>query len=611
MMPRAHLRACLLGACLAAALPAAALAASTASAAPAPPVPTRAAPADAALATVAERSGFRRTGRYAEVIALCDAFARAWPDAVRCQDFGTSPEGRPMKVLVVTRSGAFTPSAVAARHLPVLLVQGGIHAGEIDGKDAGFLALREVLEGKAARGALEKQVWLFVPVFNVDGHERFAAWNRPNQRGPEEMGWRATAQDYNLNRDYMKVDTPEMAAMLALVDAWDPLATVDLHVTDGAKFQHGVSVEVQPLLAGDSVLAGDGRALQAGVIAALDAKGAMALPFYPEFVEGDNPASGFAGWLKSPRYSDGYFWQRNRFGMLVETHSWKDYPTRVRITHDAIVALLEQVRDHGAQWRADADAADVRATKLAGTSVPLDWKPTDRVRTIDFQGYAYTRTPSDVSGGLWTQYDETKPQTWHLPMRDEMVPAHVAVAPGAGYLVPVAWAPVVEPRLRAQGITYRRLDAALPAATVQAYRADSFEFAKQSFEGRQRLSIDGAWKPETHAVRSGSLFVPIAQPKSRLVMGLLEPDAPDSLLQWGLFNNAFEQKEYMEGYVAEQVARGMLEDPAVKAEFEKRLREDKAFAASPRKRLEFFARRHASWDDQYGMYPVFRTDAVP
>jgi hypothetical protein len=399
--------------------------------------------------------------------------------------------------------------------------------------------------------------------------------------------------------------------MLALVDAWDPLAAVDLHVTDGAKFQHGVSVEVQPLLAGDAVLSGDGRALQAAVIARLDATGAMALPFYPEFVEGDNPASGFAGWLKSPRYSDGYFWQRNRFGMLIETHSWKDYPTRVRITHDAILALLEQVRDHGAQWRADADAADARATHLAGTTVPLDWKPTDRVRMIDFQGYAYTRTPSEVSGGAWTQYDETKPQTWHVPMRDEMVPAHVAVAPGAGYLVPIAWAPVVEPRLRAQGIAYRRLDAALTAAPVQAWRADSFEFAKQSFEGRQRLSAEGAWKAETHDVRAGSLFVPIAQPESRLVMGLLEPDAPDSLLQWGLFNNAFEQKEYMEGYVAEEVARAMLADPAVKAAFDKRLREDKAFAASPRKRLEFFARRHASWDDQYAMYPVLRVDAMP
>src|SRR5690606_36971755 len=139
------------------------------------------------LSTVAERSGFQRTGRYEEVVALCEAFARAYPDAVRCDRFGTSAQGRPMQRLVVTRSGAFTPAEARARGLPVLLAHGGIHAGEIDGKDAGFLLLRELLEGEAAPGAQEQLVLVFVPVFNVDGHENFRAWNRPNQRGPEEM----------------------------------------------------------------------------------------------------------------------------------------------------------------------------------------------------------------------------------------------------------------------------------------------------------------------------------------------------------------------------------------------------------------------------------------
>jgi hypothetical protein len=206
------------------------------------------------LTTVSERSGFVRTGRFEEVIALCDAFAKTYPDAVRCTDFGTTPEGRPMKALIVSRSGALTPDAAKVKGLPVLLVQGGIHAGEIDGKDAGFLALREMLDGKQDKGALEQQVLVFVPVFNIDGHERFGAWNRPNQRGPEQMGWRTTAQNYNLNRDYAKADTPEMQAMLRLVDAWDPIAYIDLHVTDGAKFQQDVAIQVEPVHAGDEAL---------------------------------------------------------------------------------------------------------------------------------------------------------------------------------------------------------------------------------------------------------------------------------------------------------------------------------------------------------------------
>jgi hypothetical protein len=145
------------------------------------------------LTTVAERSGFLKTGRYDEVVALCAKFQAAYPEAVRCIEFGRTPEGRPMLALAVSRSGALDATQAKQRSLPVLLIQGGIHAGEIDGKDAGFLALREVLDGKAAKGALDKQVLLFVPVFNIDGHERFGRWNRPNQVGPEEMGWRTTA----------------------------------------------------------------------------------------------------------------------------------------------------------------------------------------------------------------------------------------------------------------------------------------------------------------------------------------------------------------------------------------------------------------------------------
>jgi hypothetical protein len=568
--------------------------------------------ADPALTTLSERSGFLKTGRYDEVIALCDAFQQRHPDAVRCFDFGTTPEGRPMKAMAVSRTGKLTPDAAHAAGLPVLLVQGGIHAGEIDGKDAGFLALRQALDGDAAKGALDKLVLLFVPVFNVDGHERFGAWNRPNQRGPEEMGWRTTAQNYNLNRDYVKADAPEMQAMLALVNAWDPLAYIDLHVTDGAKFQHDVSIQVEPLRAGDAELRKAGIVLRDGVIERLDAQGSMALPFYPSFVENDNPASGFADGVSTPRFSNGYFQLRNRFGMLVETHSWKDYPTRVRITRNAIVALLDLVATHGSQWLRTAHDADDRAQKLAGTQVPLDWKAGDKAHTIDFQGYAYTRTPSDVSGALMTRYDESKPETWHLPMRDDVQPDHVATAPGAGYLVPAAHAAWVGAKLRQHGIRFDTLDRPMTAARVEAFRADAADFAVSSFEGHQRLTVTGAWKPEAQDLGIGALFVPIAQPKARLVMALLEPQAPDSLLGWGEFNNAFEQKEYMEDYVAEDVARDMLaNDPALKAAFERRLETDTAFAKDPQARLDFFRRRHASFDQRFRLYPVLRTATAP
>jgi hypothetical protein len=571
-----------------------------------------ASPAEDSLSTLAERSGYARTGRYDEVIALCEAFAARYPERVRCIDFGTTPEGRPMKALIVTATGLFEPAAARAANVPVVLVQGGIHSGEIDGKDAGFLALREILQGKAARGALDKQVMLFVPVFNVDGHERFKAWNRPNQNGPAEMGWRTTAQNYNLNRDYAKADAPEMRAMLALTNAWDPLAIIDLHVTNGAKFEHDISIMVEPIDAGDAELRKAGRALRDGTIAMLAKQGSLPLPFYPSFVEDDNPASGFSHGVSPPRFSTGYFYLRNRLGMLVETHSWKDYPTRVRITRNTIVNVLTLTAREGARWRSVADAADHASGKLGGQQVPLEYTTTDRARSINFRGYAYTRTPSDVSGASMTRYDDRKPQIWKIPLRDEIVPGRSIVAPRAGYLVPAAHAAMVGEKLGIHGIEYRRLDAAIDDAAIEAFRAESAKYAANTVESHHRLSIEGGWRPERQSLRRGALFVPIAQPKARLVMALLEPQAPDSLLAWGGFNNAFERKEYMEDYVAEGIARDMLaKDPAVRAEFERKLKEDAAFAADPRARLDFFYRRHSAWDDRFNLYPVFRTDVSP
>lgn len=568
-------------------------------------------PAHAAddLTTVAERSGYARTGRYDEVIALCSAFAEHYPDRVRCIDFGTTPEGRPMKALIANNSGKLTADAAHAAGLPVVLIQGGIHAGEIDGKDAGFLALRQVLEGKAARGALDKAVLIFVPVFNVDGHERFDAWNRPNQNGPAEMGWRVTAQNYNLNRDYVKADSPEMQAMLALENAWDPVATIDLHVTDGAKFEHDVSIQVEPLHAGDEAMRAAGLALRDGTMTALRKQGSLPLAFYPSFVENDNPASGFVDGVAPPRFSTGYFHLRNRLAMLVETHSWKDYPTRVRITRNSVIAVLELVAKYGADWRQTALEADARAQQLGGTAVPLSWTASDKVRTIDFRGVAYTRTPSDVSGASMTRYDDTKPQIWKLPLRDDVVPDISADAPKGGYLVPPAYATMVAAKLQQHGIDAVRLDHALPQAKVETFRDETPIFSATPTEGHQRLTLDGHWNAATVDISAGALFVPIAQPKARLVMALLEPLAPDSLLAWGEFNNAFERKEYMEDYVAEDVARDLLaRDPSLRERFERKLKEDPTFAADPQARLEFFYRLHTAWDERYGLYPVMKTD---
>ena len=295
--------------------------------------------------------------------------------------------------------------------------------------------------------------------------------------------------------------------------------------------------------------------------------------------------------------------------MLVETHSWKTYPQRVDATARSIRAMMGEVARNGSKWRQYALAADAAATKLGGQPVVLDYTTGPTFRPIEFLGYAYSRTPSEVSGGIMTRYDENIPAVWKLPLFDDIQPKLTRTAPAGGYLIPPTYAAQLGPKLARHGIEFITLRSPRTIA-ISEFRAESASFAKTPFESHQTLTVSGTWAAANAEIAAGSLFVPIAQAKARLVMALLEPEAPDSYLAWGLFNNHFERKEYMEDYVAEAVARAMLKDPAVKAEFERRIAEDKAFAESPQQRLDFFARRHASWDTRYRLYPIRRTETI-
>jgi murein tripeptide amidase MpaA len=575
-----------------------------------------------ALLTVAEQSGFRQTGRLDEVEALCAAFLAKWPDAVHSFVYGRSAEGRAMRALLVSRTDARTAQALRQGKIPLLMLQAGIHPGESDGKDAGFIALRELLSEPAPH-LLDRIAVLFVPAFNADGHERVGRWNRPNQNGPEVTGWRTTAQNVNLNRDYTKAATPEMQSMLRLVDEWDPLICADLHVTDGADFEPDISLQVEPINQGESSLRASAVALRDQLIEKLAAQGSLPLPFYPDLATTDDPSSGFVLTVYSPRFSTGYFPQRNRFTVLVETHSWKPYEHRVRVTRNTIVGLAELTAAHGVAWLRQVQEADAAARRLGGSEVVLDyasgWREPSKAggsvrelddagaRRIDFRGYAYTRKPSSISGALVTIYDPQTPQIWNVPYRDRVQPSLTVTAPAGGYLVPPGHVAIVQAKLALHGIESRVLEKAVADVPVQAFRAERVEFSGAPFEGCQRATLIGRWRDEVQPIAAGSLLVPIDQRLARLVLALLEPQAPDSLAAWGYFNACFEQKEQMERYVAEQIAREMLAaDAKLRQEFESAVARDPQFAADATARLEFFLRRHASWDARFNLYPIYR-----
>ncbi len=563
------------------------------------------------LTTVAERSEFKETGRYAEVQALCSAFPKAFPGKVTCESFGTTPLGRPMLVFVASGDGALSPEVVQKRARPVLFLQGGIHAGEIDGKDAGFLVLREVLEGKALPSVLQKVTLVFVPVFNVDGHERFGKNQRPNQRGPVEHGWRVTSQNLNLNRDYTKADAPEMLAMLKLLHRWDPILFADLHVTDGAKFQHDVSITLEPSTLGPDGLRSQGQAMKVALFAALEAKGHRPVDFYPSFLSEDDPASGFAAGWPPPRFANAYWAANLRYGVLVETHSWKDYQTRVATTVDVCLELLRLTAGDGARWLKAAREAESLEAKKAGAELTLLYEPKKAPRPIEFLGYAYSREDSGVSGKPWVQYDESTPQVWKVPYFDELVPALTVKVPAGGWVVPPPHASWVAEKLLLHGVAFSVLKADRPQAQVEGYRLAAPKFRDTSYEGRQLVTArDGSWSTRVVELPRGTLFVPAAQTRVFLAMHLLDPTSPDSFLAWGFFNAHLEQKEYLEDYLTEAYARELLKDPAIKAEFDAKLKEP-AFANNPDARLKFFSARHPSADPALNVLPIYRVASPP
>ncbi|MFT3913592.1 MAG: M14 family zinc carboxypeptidase [Anaeromyxobacteraceae bacterium] len=571
------------------------------------------------LLTTAEKSGFERTGRYDEAVALCRAFAAAHPRRARCFTFGETPEGRPMVALAASADGVLDAKAARARKRPVVLFHGAIHAGELDGKDAGFMALRPLLASKDG-GALGRVTAVFVPVFNVDGHERFGPDQRPNQRGPAEGGWRTNAQNLNLNRDYVKADAPETRAMLRLLSEWDPVVYADLHVTDGSKFRHDVSIMVEPRLGWDASLRPVGDALSQAIQERMTARGHLPLDFYPSFEDERDPTSGFATGVAPPRFSQSYWANRNRLGILYEAHSWRPYAHRVKTAVDFVEVLLALGAERGAAWRAAEDAADAAANGLAGKDVVLAWSEGERVERFAFQGYAYTRPASVITGTPIPVYDEGTPAVLDVPVRQDPRPSLTVTLPAGGWIVPAAHAARLEERLRLHGVRFERVAATVAGADVEAYRADTVEFGATSNEGRQRLTVKGAWRPERHEVRAGALWIPAAQPRALMAASLLEPEAPDSFLAWGEFNPHFVRAEYIEPYVLETWAREQLKDPAVKAEFERAFPPEsptpagKAPAAGATRRddrLDWWARRHPSWDRNYRRYPVLRAAARP
>jgi hypothetical protein len=562
--------------------------------------------------TPAEAAHFRTTPSYADTLAYLRRLQQAAPGRIRLETFGTTPEGRPMTVVVASGDGTFTPAAARAAHRPVVLVQAGIHPGEIEGKDAGLMLLRDFAVAGRYPHLLDHAVLVYIPVFSVDGHEQSSPYNRINQNGPASMGFRGQSQYLNLNRDYVKADAPEMRAWLKLWQKWLPDFLVDVHTTDGADYQYDLTWYTEDPHKLDPAVAGWQKRLTDTVMPAFDRRGHLA-SIYLEFKDGTDPRKGIENFGSGPRFSTGYAALQNRPALLIETHMLKPYAVRVKAVYDLLELMLADIDRHPADLlaaTAKADADTIARARDPDARVPLTFKPDPASTPYTLKGYAFTQTHSDISGGTWIQYDPHAPRTYTIPNWNRLLP-DLSVAPPAAYVVPAQWTTVID-RLDAHGIAYRRLDHAV-TITAEGYQLDAPRWATRPFEGHLMLrGFRLGTVRRTVTLPPGSAVVPMDQRAANVAIELLEPQAPDSLLQWGDLDAIFEPKEYGEPRVLEKLARDMLaKDPALKAAFERKLHDDPAFAGSRRARLQFFFERSPWYAVQHvGAYPVLRLDAA-
>lgn len=567
---------------------------------------------DDPLITLAESSGFRQTSDYHQTREYLKKLADASGGKLQLSELPEkSASGEPMLLVTASTEADKSPAGLNGSGKPTLFVEAEIHPGEANGKDAMFMLLRDMTAGaKPLAGLLEKVNILFIPTVNVDGDLRRSPYGRINQNGPEVTGWRVNGQNLNLNRDFTKLDSAEIRNVAWVFNQYDLSFFADTHSTDGAMYPY------------DSSYCHNGNGWSPASSQWMDK--VMRGPVYKE-LEGDghvvhecislndnqDPAKGYYPYRTDlARFSNQYGDIRNVPSILIEQHALHPYETQVLGNYVMLKAMFQVIGDHADSLKA-AIAKD-RERLEAQKEVILTWKPGKEQHTPFVVGdYRYEQSP--ITGAktiVWSN----KPKTLQVPISDNSVPDLVVKRPKQ-YVVPVQWSEVIA-RLKAHGIRMKTLEQPT-AIEVTLYRMDDIKLAGgfepdraaaneiPGYEGH--LLVSGTGKPfqRLQTFPAGSVVIDTDQPLGVLAINLLTAESPDSFWSWGFFNSTLVSAEEPEEYVMEPMARKMLaEDPQLKAEFEKKLKEDKAFAKDPHARLEWFYQRTPFYDVNAYVYPV-------
>lgn len=543
--------------------------------------------------TPAETTALLDSPDYAATMAYVKKLVASSP-LLQLEVIGKSPQGRDIYMVKASQQMA----KIGTGSTPTVLVQAGIHSGEIDGKDAGLMLLRDIVHGDKA-ALLAGVDLLFIPILSVDGHERRGAFNRMNQRGPLEQGWRTTAQNLNLNRDYAKLDSLELRAVLQVINQYQPDLYLDIHVTDGEDYQYDITYGFNEPFASLSPNSATwlAKVYRPAIDKALERQGHIPGPLVFG-IDSMDFSKGIHGWTATPRFSSGYGDTRHLPTILIENHSLKPFKQRVLGTYVLLEQTLRLLNEQGKVLQL-AKQADRNARVQSQT---LSFKTAEKAEPIAFKGISYQQVKSPITQQTYVQWTGKPKEYPELPVFWDKVPAVTVEVPTA-YWIPPQYQDVIT-RLALHGIEMTTLTQP-KVMELQQLVADQYEFASKPVEGRFTVSAQFSSQWQQVELPAGTVRISTDQALGRLAVALLSPQGPDSFFSWGFFHGMFERTEYFEPYaLLPWIEQQLAQDERLQQQFTAAKQADASLAKDGEKIMQWFYQRSPFYDQHYLKYPV-------
>ena len=565
--------------------------------------------------TLFEKSRGTQTPTYFEIIDWWKELDQK-SDYVKMLTMGMTDAGYPLHLVIVSPDKDFNFESIRKKNKRVILINNGIHPGEPDGIDASMLLARDfappfnvVPEKNSNQPTWITQdlpsnvVLAIIPVYNIGGCLNRSADYRVDQNGPEEFGFRGNSQNLDLNRDFIKCDSKEAKAFAEIFHLTDPDVFLDNHVSDGADYQHVMTLICTQHSKLGGVL-GDylNKTFEPALYESMKTKGYDLIPYVNAF--GDTPDSGWPEFFESPRYSSGYAALWHTFSFISETHMLKPYDQRVKSTYELMKSFIDFTSKNSSTIKQLRDKTKQSVKTQA--EFPIAWT-LDRSQSSKriYKGYTASRKPSDVSGLPRLFYDRTKPYEKEVPFYNFYTPSMLIKKPKA-YIIPQGWWTVID-LLKANKVQMTQLKKDT-LIEVEVYKIQDYKTAPRQYE-MHHINSDVKTSVLTLPIRfkKGDYFIPMNQAANRFLIETLEPTAADSYFAWNFFDGILGQKEGYSGYAFEDIAADYLKEfGELRVKLEQKRSADTAFAKNGRAQLNFVYENSPWYEPNYLRYPVYR-----